>query len=268
VNVSIPGGQRVEMKNINSLRKIKEAIEIELKRQEKNLPKIQETRMYDEENKTTKLMRTKDNAQDYRFISDPDLPSIILSKKEIEKLKKALPETPQNKLKKLTQELSLDKKSSEILTKNIDLLELFEEMIKKVNPKIALQWITLELLSVLNYNKITMDDLEIDPQHFIELLQALEKNKITELQTKDILRKWVPKSFSPLEEIEKNSKIGNSKEIESFAKQAIKENTKAVNDYKQGEMGAINFLIGAVMKLSNKRADYKIAKETLERLLK
>ncbi len=268
VNVSIPGGKRVEMKNINSIKKIKEAIEVEIERQKKDIPKYEETRMYDEKSKSTKLMRTKENAQDYRFITDPDLPVVKISKEELSKIKSSIPETPQEKLKKLIKVHRIDKKIAEILTKKIEIVEFFEEVAKKIPPEFALPWVTVELLGVLNYNKKELDEVEINPEHFIELLEAVKEKKITELQAKDILRSWIPKSYSPKERIEKSSKIDDKDEIHSIAKKVISENKKAVEDFKSGEKNSLNFLIGQIMKLSNKRADYKTAKEVLEKLLR
>jgi aspartyl-tRNA(Asn)/glutamyl-tRNA(Gln) amidotransferase subunit B len=268
VNVSIPGGKRVEMKNINSVKKIKEAIDIEIERQKKEVPEIEETRMYDERSKTTKIMRTKEGAQDYRFITDPDLPVVSLSKEEILKIKDSIPETPQEKLQKLIRIHEIDKKTAEILTKKIEIVEFFEEVTKKIPAEFALPWVTVELLGTLNYNKKELDDVEIEPEHFIELLKAVRERKITELRAKDILRSWIPKSYSPQKEIRKSSKIEDKDEILTLAKKVIIENKKAVEDFRQGDNNTMNFLIGQVMKLSNKRADYKTAKETLEKLMR
>jgi aspartyl-tRNA(Asn)/glutamyl-tRNA(Gln) amidotransferase subunit B len=212
-------------------------------------------------------MRTKDNAQDYRFISDPDLPILEVSEEWIESLRKSLPETPQEKLKKLIEEYKIEKKYAEILIKKLSLVEIFEKTLSKIKPEIAIPWVTIELLSVANYNKIDVDDMDINPDHFIELLEAIQENKIIELKAKDILRKWVPKSFSPSEEINKNLTI-SGEEVNKMAEEVISENSKAVEDYKSGKTWAINFLIGQIMKKSNKRADFKFAKGVLEDLLK
>ena len=268
VNISIPKGERVEIKNINSLKNIKQAIEYELKRQEKELPKTKETRMFDEKKGITIKMRSKEDAEDYRFISDPDLPVIKIEKNRIEKIKKSLPEIPQEKIKRLLKKHKIDKTSAEILTKNLEIAEFFEKVVEKINPKIAVPWITGELLRTLNYSKKQLDEVDIDPLHFIELLELVEKNKITELKAKEILNKFIPKSFSPKEEAKKNSKISGEGEIEKLAKQIIKENKKAVEDYTSGKKESLNFLIGQLMKLSNKRADFKTAREVLEKILK
>ena len=271
VNVSVSGGKRIEIKNINSMKNIKTAIEYEILRQEKSPPKEQETRMFNETEGVTIKMRSKEQAQDYRFISDPDLPVIKIKKERIKKIKSVLPETPDEKLKKLIKEHKIEKKYAEILTKKVDIAEFFEEVIKrKVKIGLATRWVAGELLSVLNYNKKNLDDHEINikPEHFSELLKLIEQNKITELKAKEILRKFIPESFSPKEQKKEFEQISKSSEIKKIVETAIKENPKAVQDYKSGQEQALNFLIGQVMKLSEKRADYKTAKELLKKELK
>ncbi len=270
VNISVENGKRIEVKNVNSIANIKKVIEYEIKRQSKNPPKKQETRAYDERSEKSIFMRYKEDAEDYRFISDPDLPQITLSEEFIKKISDSIPETPQEKLKKLVKKHKIPKKYAEVLTKNIDLAELFEELLKaNISPKLATRYVAEELLSVLNYNKKSLDDENIDirPKHIIELLQMLENEKITENNAKDILRRFIPKSFSPLSEAESLKKISNITEIKKMCKKVIEENPKAVEDYKSGNKKSINFLIGKVMSLSQKRADYKKVKETLENLL-
>jgi len=268
VNVSVEGGKRIEIKNMNSLRNIKFAIDSEIQRQKKDLPKKQETRMFDEAKGITIKMRSKEEAQDYRFVSEPDLPVLNVERKRIEKIKKSLPETPSEKLSKLIKKHKIAKHSAEILTKKLEVVEFFEKVIEKTNPKLAVRWVTEELLSVLNYNKKELEEVEINVNHFIELLNLLEKNSITELKAKEILREFIPKSFSPKTDAKKHSQISDDKSIKKFVEQVIKENGKAVSDYKAGKKESLNFLIGQVMKLSNKRADYKTAREVLEELLK
>lgn len=263
VNISIEGGKKIELKNINSTRKIKDAIEVELVRQEKSIPKEEQTRMYDEKAQTTKLMRTKENAIDYRFIKEVDLPLLKIDSKLIDSLKKVIPELPQEKLRRLIKFYKIDEKTASILIKEIEVVDLFEQICKKVGIKFALTWVLQEFLNVVNYNKMNVSDFNIDPNHFAELLQGIKENRITELRAKDILRKWVPDSFSPKDEINKSIKL-SKKEMDNFVSQAIKENPLAVDSYKQGSSEAINFLIGAVMKNSNKRADFKLARDMIE----
>ena len=271
VNVSIQktGNTRIEIKNVNSIKNIQNAIEIEIKRQKKVLPIKQETRRYNAQKQKTELMRTKEQAADYRFISDPDLPVLNIDKKRIQKIKSSLPETPQQKLKKLIKKYKIPKKNAEILTKKLELVEFFEKVIEKIkNPKLAIRWVTEELLSVLNYNKKVLEEIEIKPEHFIELLKLIESKNLTELKAKDVLRTWKEKSLSPKTQAKSMSQISDKKEIEKLADKVIKQNEKAVKDFKSGEQKALNFLIGQVMRLSDKRADFKTAKEILEKKLK
>tara|TARA_Y100000310_G_scaffold9210_2_gene9646 strand:+ start:2786 stop:4147 length:1362 start_codon:yes stop_codon:yes gene_type:complete len=270
VNISISktDNTRIEIKNVNSIKNIKNAIDIEIKRQEKELPVNQETRRFDPIKLETQKMRSKEEAQDYRFISDPDLPTLKITKDGISKLKKTIPETPQEKLTNLTKKHKIPKKSAEILTKNIDLIELFEIILNsKVNNQLATRWTTEELLSVLNYNKKTLEDIEISPEHFIELLTLLENKSLTELKAKDILRGWKEKSSSPKKQAKGQSQISDDSQIQKWAQEVIKKNPKAREDYKAGEKNSINFLIGQIMKLSNKRADYQKVRKILEKEL-
>ena len=270
VNISLPElkGERVEIKNINSLKNIRTAIEVEIARQKSDVPKIQETRMFDEAKGTTIKMRTKEQAEDYRFITEPDLPAIVLGKERIEKLSSSLPETPIEKLQKLIKKYNIEKKSAEVLTKKLEIAEFFENIVNKVNPKLAVQWTTIELLSVLNYNKKEIDEINIKPEHFIQLLKLVESKKITELKAKEILRSWKDKSYSPETEIKKHIQISSSAELEEICLKIIKENANAVQDYHSGIKQSLNFLIGKVMQKTNKRADFKTAREIMERILK
>jgi len=266
VNVST-NRERIEIKNMNSLKNIKTAIEFEISRQKKEPPKTQETRMFDADKGITLKMRTKEQAQDYRFISEPDLPIIKIEKTRVQKIRSELPKTPFEKLKKLVKKHKIEKSSAEILTKKLEVVEFFEKIIKKVNSKLAVRWVTEELLSVLNYNKKELEEIKINPKHFIELLQLLEKNQITELKAKEILRSWKEHSSSPKSNAKKHSQISDTAKIQKLAQKILEKNPRAVADYKSGNKNALNFLIGQVMKLSDKRADYTEAKKALEKLM-
>ncbi len=269
VNVNIKGlTARTEIKNVNSIKEIIKAIKSEIKRHEKEKPTNQETRRWNSISEKTELMRVKEEQADYRFIPDPDLPIIKLNKKNAQAIKNQLPESPQQKLEKIIKKHKINPKDAEVLTQNLEIVEFFEQVIKKINPKIALPWITIELLSVLNYNKKTLDEVDINPQHIIELLELLQKNKITPLKAKDILRKFIPKSFSPKKQLKLTGKITDKKQIVKIIDAILKKNKKAVQDYKKGEQKAFNFLMGKVMQATNRRADYQLARKILEKELK
>src|SRR3989338_392342 len=206
-------------------------------------------------------MSEKEQAQDYRFIHEPDLPVIILEKSRIEKIKSSIPETPLQKLEKIIKKHKIDKKSAEVLKKKWEIVEFFEKVADKVNPKLALPWVTTELISVLNYNKKELEDVQISPEKFIELLKRVENKTITPLNAKDILRSWIKKTPSIRDLTLKNRVISDKNELEKICKKILHENQKAVHDYKSGKKESLNFLVGKVMQATNKRADFKTAKE-------
>ena len=267
VNVSLHG-DRIEVKNVNSISSIVEAINYEAERQKKEKPKKKETRAWLPEKKQTVKMREKEEAADYRFIPEPDLPIIKLTQQEINNLKNKLPESPAEKLNKLLKKHKIKPKQAEILTSNLELVEFFEQIAKKVPADFALHWITIELLRVLNYNKKSLSEVEINPQHFIELLQLVKNKKITELKAKRILNEFIPRSSSPLKQAKSMERITNKAELAVIVDKIIKNNQKAVQDYKSGQQSALNFLMGQIMQESKRRADYKTSLEVLKEKLK
>lgn len=269
VNVSLPEykTERAEIKNIHSLSSVKSAIEFEIERQKKEKPKTKETRTYDDSKGVTIKMRDKEQAEDYRFISEPDLPVIKIDKKTIEQVELTIPETPHEKLQKLVKKHKIEKQYAEVLTKKLEIVEFFEKIVEKVSPSLATHWVAGELLRVLNYAKKELEEVDIKSEHFIELLQMIEKNMITSLKAKEILNNFVPKSFSPKKEISKHTMIDSGKEIEKIISSVLKENSKAIEDYKSGKPEALNFLLGQIMRLSQKRVDSNTAKEILKKKL-
>lgn len=266
VNVNIAGKtERVEIKNISSIEDIGRAIDYELERQARE-GSVRETRRYDSLKGKTIRMRGKEEAEDYRFISDPDLKDIVIDKKFISGIENNLPESPEEKLEKLVRKYKIDEKNAEVLVKNIDIVEFFEKVADRIDAKFALPWVSVELLRFLNYNKKKLEEVQMDVGHFVALLKMVKEGRITELQGKQVLNKFYPKSFDPTKEVE--GKIDNEKALVQFAEKAITANPKAVEDYRNGDVNALNFLMGEIMKMTNRRADFKIARKVLERLLR
>jgi aspartyl-tRNA(Asn)/glutamyl-tRNA(Gln) amidotransferase subunit B len=267
VNVNIPGkSERVEMKNINSIENIIAAIEYELERQSNEGGKERETRRYDAiENKTVK-MRDKESAEDYRFISDPDLKEIILDERFVSDLKEKIPESPEKKLEKLIKLHKIGKADAEVLAKNLEIVEFFEAVAQKVDAGFALHWITVELLGTLNYVKKSLDEVDIKTEHFVELLNNTKSGKITEGQAKKIIQDFSSGSYS-LKEKGIEGKISDSGKLEDVVKVVIMEEKDAVEKYKNGDEKIINFLIGQVMKKTKGRADFKVVSGILKKFL-
>ena len=282
VNVST-FGERVEVKNVNSIYNIERVIEHEILRQ-RELMKLgkeilRETRAFSEKNKVTIAMRTKEQTEDYRYIPDPDLPVIDIDEELVDDIKSNLPESHLEKIKRFVREYNLTEYDSKVLSSNLELAEFFEKVIEKKdlkNPsakhnkiaKLAASWVTIELLRVLNYNKKELDEVDITPEHFTSLLEMIQDNKITELSAKQILNRFIPKSFNPSKDLKKIKIIDDKDELTDVCTSVIKKNKKAAEDYKSGNEKAIFFLIGQVMKETQRRADSQRAKEVLEKLLK
>ncbi len=268
VNISLVGANddaRVEV--LNSLEAIEKAIAYEIRRQEQE-GTSRETRRYDSAKGKTVKMREKETQADYRFIPDPDLPMLKISQARVEKLKKELPEAPQKKLEKLLSEHGIDKKAADVLANDVDLVMLFERVVGLgIKPATAVKWLTIELLRVLNYNKLTLDECEIKPEHVAELIRLVEEGKITELKAKQILNEFVPRSFSPRQKLKEAKKITSVAVLEGIIDNVLASNEKAVQDYMSGKEEAFNFLLGQIMKASERRADYRLASKLLRKKL-
>jgi len=273
VNVSIEesGFSRVEIKNVNSLTNIVKAAECEILRQReevKNGNKIkQETRRYNEELNITEFMRSKENAQDYMFTPEPDLPNIVISKELIEECKKEMPELPDVKRKKYSK-FKFDKETIDVLISNLYLTELFEDAISVgLNALEVGLFMKREILRVLNFNKGSFEDLEIkDIKTEISiLLKLLSEEKVSYTTAQKLIEKLYDKKFDVENYVEKNN-LGQVKDdnlIESLVIKALKEAPKAVEDYKSGNSKALNFVVGIVMRETKGTAKPQIVNKIL-----
>ncbi len=270
VNISIPPNYiRAEIKNVNSLKSIAAAINFEVKRQHSEKMDSQETRMWNDEKQATFFMRKKEQAADYRFIPEPDLPTIFLEEKYIQSLNKTLPEKPDQKIKKF-EKAGISKENAKIIASDISLAELFETVLKKIDPKLAERWFRSELLRVLNYQEKAAHEVPMTSENLVELLDLLQKGDITDTVAKKILEQLMEKSFSPKEFIKKQGlqKVDNSNELESMCKKALDSNPKAIEDFKKGEEKALNFLVGQIMKQTKGAADPAKVLSILKKLIK
>ena len=274
-NISIgPKFNRVEVKNVNSFKNIVRAAEYEVLRQEEEIKQgkeiRQQTRAFDEKHGKTVFMRLKEEAADYMFIPEPDLPVINIDDNYIEKIRKTLPERPDEKIKRFIAKYKIKKEDAFVICSDIMLSELFEKTAKKINPLLAARWLRFELLRVLNYNKKELSETEINEKHMISLLTLIEENKITETTAQKILENLAEKPFD-VNSYVKEHKLGaisGVEELEKICKDVIKKNNKVVSDYKKGRKEALNFLVGQVMKATKGKASPKHVNEIIKRLIK
>ncbi len=273
VNVSIKesGYIRSEIKNITGAREISRAIEYEIPRQKqlvKEKKLNQETRAWNAEKGITSLLRTKESEEDYGYIFDPDLVKIELTNdfmKDIE-----IPELPLEKENRYVKDLKLSKGDASVITSEYNLTELFEKACEAIDPILAANWIRRELMRVLNYNNIDVSEMEIDNEQFLTLLKLLEQKKITERVAQKILEEMFVNDIDVKEYIRGHDLevLSDKSEIETYCKEAIKENPKAVDDYKVGKSEALNFLLGQVMGKSHGKAEPKEVIKLLRKNIK
>jgi len=273
-NISIgPKFSRVEVKNVNSFSNIVKAAEYEVLRQEEEIKEgkeiKQQTRAFDEKHNKTIFMRSKEEAADYMFIPEPDLPAINIDDNYIEKIIKTLPESPDKKIERLAKQYKIKKQDAFVICSDIMLSELFEKTARKINPLLAARWLRFELLRVLNYNKKELSETEINEKHMISLLTLIEENKITETTAQKILEKLAEKPFD-INSCVKEHKlmaISGVKELEKICRDVILKNPKVVSDYKKGRKEALHFLIGQVMKATKGKASPKELKQIFTKLI-
>ncbi len=270
-------GTKVEIKNIGSIRSLKDAINYEIERQMKLLKEnkeiIQETRGFDETKRITYSQRTKEFEQDYRYFPEPDLPPLILDENYINKI--SLPELPEQKRIRYQEEFNLSFKEADILIKNKKLAEFYEEVISEIKEEIDLysfktvyNLLVNDLLGFLaKYNK-NLEDLSIKPTGFAKLVKSYLKNNINIKIVKDILEKIVAENKEVEILLKEKEVIIDRNIIEKLAEEAINNNPKAVSDFKKGKENAIQFLIGYIMKNSKGQADINLAKQILIEKLK
>src|SRR3989338_8773420 len=275
-NVSIKesGFVKQEVKNITGFKEIERALNYEIARQKEVVKEgkkiFQETRAWDSEKGITFTLRKKETEEDYGYILDPDLVKTEISKEILEKIKKEMPELAHDKVKKFVSRHKLKKEDAEIIAAEKALAEMFEKVAEEVDPVLAAKWLRRELVRVLNYNKKELHEVEMDEKHMIQLLKLVEGKKITDNVASKILEKLIEKPFDIQGYIKKEGleAVSDVGKLEKYCKEAVSENPKAVEDYKQGNEKALNFVIGAVMKKTKGKASPKEVNEIIQKLVK
>jgi len=281
---------KVEVKNINSFKAVEKAINFETERQiealKNNEEIISETRGWDENQGRTISQRTKESSADYRYFPEPDIPPLTISADLISKIKSKLPELPNNKKRRFIIEYGLSPDMVEILTSDKDLANWSENVISELDAwieangdeadrqekklaKIAGNWITSELLKHFRINNENINDLRLTAENFAELVCLIYQNKINSSAGQTILEFMYNNGGDPTDIMEEMGleQMDNSKELEKVIKKMVAENKDQVAEYKKGKTGVLQFLLGKVMAETNGKANPKVVKELLEKLL-
>ena len=268
VNVSMEGGNKVEIKNINSFREVEKAINYEITRQSslysRNLKIEHETRHWDDRKKITFKSRSKEEEHDYRYFPEPDIPIIVLGNDFVSNLKKRMPELPNQRFERFVSKYNLSEHTSNILINDKKLGDFFEATLKlHFSPTEIANFLVTDFKSLIEDDSESTDylkNLKVKPEHIAELVKLIEGNKISRITAKDILVKIFESGMLPSDVMNNTNsyKISDEKTLMDAVQSVFDKEKSAVEDAKTNSE-AINFLLGKVMKFTNGRADPKTA---------
>jgi len=270
-------GTRTELKNINSFRFVQKAIDFEIDRQieviEKGGRVVQETRLWNADEERTVSMRSKEEAHDYRYFPEPDLPLLVLDHEAIKNIERSMPELPESRRKRFVKEYALSEYDAGILATTRALAEFFEETAKlSSQPKSAANWIMGDLLRFYkdsNTDLKNLSDSPVKPKLLADMISLVEKGTISGKIAKTVMEEMYATGKTPQAIIEEKGlvQISNVDEIEMIVSKVIEQNPKPVEQYRQGKTGNFGFFVGQVMKATGGRANPQTVNDVLKKRL-
>ena len=268
-------GTRAEIKNINSFRFIENAINYEVERQKEILEQggsvVQETRLYDSDAGETRSMRTKEEANDYRYFPDPDLLPVKIDKEIIEKIAASLPELFNQKVDRYVKTLSIKRVDATAIAKNIELAEYFEDALNTYNgnPQLLANWLITEVMAILNKDKIEIASLSISAKSVSQLIQRIDDGTISSTIAKNIFSQLIESEMSVDELIKDQGleQISDTNEIEQVIRTVLNENQEQQDQYLAGKEQVLGFLIGKVMQKTQGKANPKLVNDLMVEIL-
>ena len=267
-------GTRTEMKNINSFKALEDAINYEIERQAEVLDDggkiIQETRTWNPEKGITQSMRSKEDAHDYRYMPEPDLPPIVTTDEEIESFRKSLPELPDARRERLIKNFGLSDYDAGIITSSRAMAEYFDEAVEiGADAKLVANWIMSDLSKNLNAENLTIENSPVEAKRLAEMILLIQKGTISGKIAKTVfVEMW--KSKDSAEKIVQDKglvQITDTGAIEKVIDEVIAKNEKAVTDYRGGNKKAVGALVGQVMKLTKGKANPQMVNQLLAKKL-
>ena len=281
VNVSIMKpedtefGTRAEIKNLHSLKSIYRTIEYEIKRQARILDHggriVQETRRFDDNRGETKSMRSKEDAHDYKYFPDPDILQVNFTDEDLERIKNSLPEMPYDRLDKYINKYGLSEVDAKIIVNTKKISDLYEDALAVYNnPKTVSNFILGELMRRMNLGEISLDDLKFTAADLGKLVEMADTEKVSMNDAKKIFREMSEKGGDPAEIAKAQGMLisNDSGKASEMIDEILAANTKAVDQYKSGDVKVFGFLMGQCTKALKGVATPKVIKEELEKKLK
>ena len=267
-------GTRTEMKNINSFKAIHNAVETEARRQQEIIEDggkiVQETRRWDDSNGESYAMRSKEDAQDYKYFPDPDLPPVCLTEEYVENIRKNLPELPDAKKARYMNELGLSEYDTSMICSSVYYVRLFEKTVEITkNPKDSANWIMGELMKMLNDTQTLPENMSFRPESLGEIINLLNSNKISRDSAKKVFKAVFEENVIPADYVKENNMemVSDSGAIKAVVEEVINSNQKAVDEYKGGKAQSFNFLIGQCMRALKGKAPASEVTNILKEIL-
>ena len=267
-------GTRTEMKNLNSFKAIARAIEGERARQieliEEGRQVIQETRRWDDNKESSHAMRSKEDAQDYRYFPEPDLVPVVISDEWIERVKARQPEMRDEKLIRYQEEFGLPKYDAEILTGDKSFADLFEAAAAICGkPKKVSNWIMTETIRLLKENEMDPDQIRFSPEHLAKLVDLADAGSVTNTVAKEVFEKVFKEDINPEAYVKEKGLLTVNDEgaLRETVAKVVAENPQSVEDYHNGKEKAIGFLVGQTMKAMKGKANPALVNQILKELL-
>ena len=269
--------EKVEIKNMNRIKAVSRAIEYEIKRQTSEVESgnriIQETRGWDDIKSESIPQRSKEDAHDYRYFPEPDLPVIKLNSEDINNIKNELPELPEDKFERYVNNVGISEYDARIIISNKNKTIFFEDVInnfKNMDPKLVSNWLNVEINGVSNSLKdYELEKMKLSSKNFGKLINLVSENQINKNSGKEILSKIYITDEDPVELVNKMGlkSMNNKDELVIMVKDVLSDNNSAIEDYKKGKENAVRFLIGQVMKKSRGTANPADTEEEIIRQL-
>ena len=267
-------GTRTEMKNLNSFKAIRRAIEGERERQidliESGQKVVQETRRWDDTKEYSYAMRSKEDAQDYRYFPEPDLVPITISDEWLDEIRSRQPELRTEKLERYKREFNIPEYDAGIITSNKKLADIFEETTAICNnPKKVSNWLMVETMRLLKEHDMEPEQITFSPENLAKLIQLAEARAVNSSVAKEVFEKIFEENIDPEKYVEENGlkTVSDDGALRSTIEKVIAENPQSVEDYKSGKKKAIGFLVGQTMKAMQGKADPGMVNQILTELL-
>ena len=267
-------GTRCEIKNLNSIKFISQAIQYEAERQVELLENggviDQETRLFDTSTGETRSMRSKEDAHDYRYFPDPDLLPLELSDSQISEIRVDLPELPDQLVERLISEYGITKYDANVIAEEKEYVHYYENSAKNRDGKLVVNWMTSELFGLLKKNNIQFNQNPISPNYLNELVELIENKTISGKIAKDVFEIMFATSKSPKMIVKEKGleQVTDDSAIEVFVDQVVNENKDKVKEYLSGKDKLFGFFVGQVMKLSQGKANPGVVNKLLKEKLK